>query len=146
MELSIRKMRESDLESLHFLLSDPEVMQYLEPPFSMEKTEQFLKTAGLTEKPLIYAVEKDSEFIGYVIYHDYDNDSVEIGWVLYPKHWGKGYASLLTAQMIDRAFSEGKDIVIECAPEQKGTRHIAEKCGFEYIGIEDELCIYKLKR
>lgn len=54
------------------MLSDPKVMAFLEPPYSKEQTEQFLIKAGLTEKPLIYAVEKDGCFTGYVIYHDYD--------------------------------------------------------------------------
>ena len=35
-------------------------------------------------------------FIGYVIYHTYDETSMELGWVLDRKEWGKGYASAIT--------------------------------------------------
>jgi hypothetical protein len=31
--------------------------------------------AGLSENPLVYAVEDSSSFIGYVIFHDYDEDN-----------------------------------------------------------------------
>ena len=114
--ITIRKMTQEDLEPPYRLLSDPRVMRYLEPPFTKEKTQQFLETAGRGEPPLVYAAEKEDTFIGYVICHPYDEDSVEIGWVLYPEYWGKGYASLLTEQMMKKIRSEGKLVVIECVP------------------------------
>ena len=58
MDLSIRRMRKDDLGWLYRLLSDPEVMRWLEPPYSMEQTEAFLFRAGLSENPLIYAAEE----------------------------------------------------------------------------------------
>ncbi len=138
-------MTENDLDPLYKLLSDPRVMLYLEPPYDREKTREFLIRAGLSEPPLVYSVDKDGGFIGYVIYHDYDEDSVEIGWVLYPDHWRKGYASRLTALLKHRAISEGKQAVIECAPGQSATRHIAEKCGFDYEGRIDGLDVFRFK-
>ena len=79
----IRKMTESDTQDLYEVISDPDVMKYIEPPFSMEQTKQFLKDFGLCNPPRIYAAENDDgEFIGYVIFHEYDSDSMEIGWLL----------------------------------------------------------------
>ena len=69
MDLSIRRMRKEDLGWLYRLLSDPEVMRWLEPPYSMEQTEAFLFCAGLSENPLIYAAEELGVPIGYVIDH-----------------------------------------------------------------------------
>ena len=101
---------------------------------------------------MIYAVEKDNDFIGYVIYHDYDSESVEIGWVLEPSFWGLGIASFwglgiascLTSGMIAKARNSGKQVVIECVPEQKSSIRIAEKYGFQKCGIIDGLMIYRL--
>lgn len=68
-KLTIRKMTTEDLFPLYHVLSDPEVMEYLEPPFSMEAAKQFLYKAGICETPLIWAVEDARKvFIGYVIY------------------------------------------------------------------------------
>ncbi len=144
MEIKIRKMTIHDAEPLYGLLSDPKVMEYLEPPYSKEQTEQFLIKAGLSERPLIYAVEKDESFIGYVIYHDYDEESLEIGWVLHPSCWGRGIATILTTQMIEEAECSGKHAVIECVPEQKITGRIAEKFGFQNIGMNEGLIVYRL--
>ena len=88
----LRKMTTEDLFPLYHVPSDSEVMEYLEPPFSMEAAKQFLYKAGICETPLIWAVEDARKvFIGYVIYHTYDETSMELGWVLDRKEWGKGY-------------------------------------------------------
>ena len=145
LRLNIRRFRDSDLPELYKLLSDPDVMRFLEPPFSPEQTKSFLESAGLSDPPLIYAAENaGGSFIGYVIYHDYDAGSKEIGWVLKKDVWGKGCAKELTKQLIEKANSEGKSVIIECIPEQSVTKHIAELFGFAYTGRADGCDVYKL--
>ncbi|MBQ6262657.1 MAG: GNAT family N-acetyltransferase [Clostridia bacterium] len=145
MELLIRKAKSDDLEAFCRLLSAPETTRYLEGPFTKERTERFLSEAGLTDPPLIYAAEADGEFIGYVIYHGYDERSVEIGWVLLPEHRKKGYASKLTEMMIEKANSSGKEAVIECSPDNEASRRIARKFGFRYEGTSDGLDVFRLR-
>ena len=140
----IRKMTESDTQDLYEVISDPDVMKYIEPPFSMEQTKQFLKDFGLCNPPIIYAAENDDgEFIGYVIFHEYDSDSMEIGWLLKKKHWEKGYATELTKVLLEWSRNLGKNAVIECDPKQDITRTIALNAGFEYMGIIDNLCVFR---
>ena len=147
MKLTIRLMCENDLEPLYTLLSNPDIMRFLEPPFSFEQTKHFLNYAGLSPEPLIYAVDDENDrFTGYVIYHDYDEKSKEIGWVLNPDVWGGGYASELTSQLIQKAEDERKNIIIECCPEQNATKAIAKKFGFSYTGTKDGLEIYLKER
>lgn len=143
--LKIRAFKESDLMNLYGTLSDPDVMKYIEPVFTLDKTKSFLFSAALSDSPLIYAAEDDNgNYIGYVIYHEYEEDSVELGWLLNKKEWGKGYASRLTQILINRAKQEEKNAVIECVPEQMVTKHIAEKNGFVYTGLIDGCDVYRL--
>lgn len=145
-ELRIRKMTVADLDDLYALLSDVEVMRFIEPPFSKEKTVQFLMDAGLPEIPLVYAVEDSSSFIGYVIFHDYDEENMEIGWILKRDVWGKGYASILTKMLIDESRKLRKGAIIECDPRQAVTEHIAKKHGFVFSGKRDGCDVYKLEK
>lgn len=92
----------------------------------------------------MYAAEENGVFLGYVIYHAYDEESVEIGWVLLPEYWGQGYALALTDRMISWARQEQKSVVIECAPAQEATKRIAVKKGFRGCGICDGLAVYRL--
>ena len=144
MAITIRRMQSGDADELYRLLSDPVVMRYLELPYDRARTEVFLRRAGLAAQPLVYAVEEGGSFIGYVIYHAYDGNSMEIGWVLLPEYWGRGYASALTDRLIDRARQERKSVVIECAPAQEATKRIASKKGFRDCGICDGLAVYRL--
>lgn len=126
----LRRFEAGDLEALHGLLSDPLVMCHLEPPFSREQTARFLAEEDLCEQPRIFAVEQAGTFVGYVIYHDYDENSVELGWVLSPHVWRHGLAQELTCRLVACAHAAGKGAVLECVPEQAVTRHIAQKLGF----------------
>ena len=145
--LNIRRFEEDDMQALYELLSDEEVMRYIEPPYSFPQTEAFLHSAGLSRSPLIYAVETaNRDFVGYVIYHDYDAESKEIGWVLRRAFWGRGYAGKLTKQLIEKAYSEGKSAVLECSPAQAVTKHIAEKFGFSYRKQREGCEVYQLDR
>lgn len=142
----LRTMRCGDLEELYALLSDAEVMRWLEPPFTREQAEQFLQQAGLSDPPLIYAAENaEGEFLGYAIYHDYDDHSRELGWVLRQSAWRKGYAGEMTALLTVLARREGKDAVIECTPEQTVSAHIARRHGFSYEGRADGCDSYRLR-
>lgn len=143
MELGIRKLDRNDLDVLYELLSDPKVMQYLEAPYTKEKTEQFLINAGLSDPPLVFAADSGDTMIGYVIFHDYDDESIEIGWVLKPSCWGKGYASRLTELLIEKGRGLRKKLVIECDPAQEITKHLAVKYGFAYEGRIDGLDVFR---
>lgn len=144
MDVRIRPMTMDDLPALQELLGDERVMRYLEPPFPPEKARAFLEQAGLSAPPRILAAEDEAgRFLGYVIRHPYDQSSMEIGWVLRPDAWGKGYASALTRLLVDEAERGGTDLVLECLPEQAATRRIAGKFGFEPAGAREELLLFR---
>lgn len=144
MEVSVRRFTPGDLKEMQALLADAQVMRFLEPPFPAEKTRAFLAAQGLCAAPRIFAAESEGRFIGYVIFHDYDASSMEIGWVLKKAFWRRGLAKKLTAILIERAFTCGKDAVIECAPGQMASRRIAELFGFRYEGMREGLMVYRL--
>lgn len=144
--LRLRMMRREDADELYALLSDKAVMRWLEPPFNRAQAERFLEQAGLSEPPLIYAAENMAgEFLGYAIYHDYDDHSRELGWVLKPAFWHKGYADEMTDLLTALARREGKNAVIECVPEQTVSAHIARRHGFSYEGRADSCDVYRLR-
>ncbi|ERT59317.1 MULTISPECIES: GNAT family N-acetyltransferase [Peptoniphilus] len=136
----------NDLTELYFLLSDDDVMEFIEPPFSWEKIANFLNSVALIDPPLIYAVEDFSQkFIGYVIFYEYDKDSFELGWILNKRYWGKGYANELTKAFINRSSNIGKNLIIECASNQENSKRIAMKNDFEFIGESDGCSVFKRK-
>ncbi len=146
--LRIRSFTPADVEPLFAVLSDPEVMEYLEAPFSLQKTQEFVETYGQCAPPLVYALVEKScqEVIGHLIFHPYDTTSYELGWVLRRDRWGRGYAQELTAAVIYYAQKEGiGELVMECAPMQQASRHLAEKNGFHLTKETDKLLVFRRK-
>ena len=131
--LLVRNLRPTDGDALYAVLSDSEVMRYVEPPFSAEQTRTFLQAAGLCEPPLVYAVvwKQTGELIGHLIWHPWDETGMELGWILRRDFWGRGIAAELTAALLART---DRDVILECSPDQRVTQHIAETFGFSRIG------------
>ncbi|WP_294549040.1 GNAT family N-acetyltransferase [uncultured Pseudoflavonifractor sp.] len=143
--LRIRRFQADDLDALSDLLSDKEVMKYLEAPYTREAAIAFLRRCGMADPPQVYAVEDCRQaFIGYVIYHPYDTASYEIGWVLRKSQWHKGYASELTEALIKDARNRTDHLIIECLPSQTATKKIAEKHHFSFVENRDGLDVYML--
>ncbi len=143
--LRIRPFQPSDLEGLYELVSDEAVMKYIEPPYSRQQAVGLLEQALRGDPPFGYAVDDSrGKFIGYVIYHPYDKDTWEVGWLLRADQWHKGYGDELTKALMADAVGRARRLVIECSPEQAATRAIALKNGFAYRGREDGCDIYEL--
>ena len=143
---TVRPFRENDLKDLSGILSDPEVMEHLEPPFTAEKTRSFLLRCGLCEDPLIWAVEirSSGELAGYLIFHPFGQGSYEVGWVLKKSLWRQGLASELTDVLIPYAKKMNlKALVIECDPDQAASVRIAVRHGFRLKEAGD-LLVYRL--
>ena len=143
----IRNLNMEDADELYQVLSDEDVMRYIEPVFDMEKTKAFIQSAGMCEPPLVYAIvwKQSGKVIGHAIFHIYEQSDYEIGWILNKNYWGQGIADEVTKKLVEYAKFLGADsCVIECDAEQIASKRIALKNGFSYEGKSDDLECYRL--
>ena len=143
----IRNFSIDDAGDLYSVLSDDVVMKHIEPAFDMDKTIKFIQDAGLSHPPLVYAVvwKRSDKVIGHVIFHPFDTDAYELGWILSKDYWGKGIADELTKALIKYAHDLSvNSCVIECDTRQIASKTIAQKNGFAYEGNIDNLDRYRL--
>ncbi len=143
----IRNFIEGDVAGLFEILSNNNVMKYIEPPFSFDQTRTFLCEAGLCDPPLIYALilRSTGALIGHIIFHVYEKNAYEIGWIIDEDYWGQGIASEITAALLAYAKDIGvKSCVIECDPFQATSIHIACKFGFIYEGEKSGCLRYRI--
>jgi len=156
--LLVRRLTLEDAPALYEVLSDPAVMRYIEPPFTPEQTRAFLLQAGCCEPPLVYGVvwkgSADPEMepgkgqggsdafklIGHLIWHPWEDEAMELGWILRRDYWGRGIARELTAALLERTAG---DVVLECSPDQTATRHLAERFGFICQASDQKLAVYR---
>ena len=142
----IRQFKQSDIDELYPILSNPKVMEYIEEPFTLENTKDFLNKNALSYPPRVFALEykENKKLIGHIIFHEYDKDSYEIGFILNSDYWGQGIANEITKSLIDYAKNKNiHSLIIECDKRQLATQKIAINNNFKLIGGEN-LLIYEL--
>jgi len=142
----IRQFKELDTDELYLILSNPKVMEYIEEPFTLEDTKDFLNKNAQSYPPRVFALEykENKKIIGHIIFHKYDKESYEIGFILNQNYWGQGIANEVTKSLID--YSKNKNIhslIIECDKRQLATQKIAKNNNFKLISSEN-LLVYEL--
>ena len=143
----IRNIKMTDTDDLYQAYSDELVMMYIEPVFDMQRTKEFVQVAGLCEPPLVYAIvwKITGRVIGHVIFHSYERNDYEIGWILNKDYRGMGIADEVTKALINYARHLGvESCVIECDTKQIVSKKIAIKNRFVYESKEGNLERYRL--
>ncbi|MCF6361527.1 MAG: GNAT family N-acetyltransferase [Cyclobacteriaceae bacterium] len=150
--LSLRLITESDLEEIHLLQSIPEVDKYntLGIPKDFEETKKVMAPLlAANQKEEIdyftFAIEQklDNEFVGLIalVLNGKKYNGAEVWFKLYPKFWGKGYATESLNKILDFGFDELKlhRIGAGCAVDNKASARVLEKVGMQYEGRQRKI-------
>ncbi|MGC3994736.1 MAG: GNAT family N-acetyltransferase [Propionicimonas sp.] len=132
--LVARRFVPSDVDAALAYLGDPAVMEFIEPCFDRARAAEFIKAAGMAPEPLVWAVELRStgHLIGHVIFHPWAGSTAwELGWILRQDAWGKGYATELSAALIEYGFSQLGigHIIAEAVPTNHASIAAIERAG-----------------
>lgn len=136
--LLLRDFSLSDLSDLQEILGDPQTMEYAEPPYSPEKTAQFLKTFCIEKRGGVAAVHKRSgKLIGYLLFCPTQLRVYELGWFFNRAHWGQGYAFEACAALVEYAFQvlHAHKLFAETIDPDRSL-HLMEKLGMHIEGVQ----------
>ena len=137
--LVLRRYRESDLDDLHAMFSDPEHMRWYPEPFAREATQEWLdrQIARYRDRGFgLWIVEdlRTGEFLGTagpapMLVEGVDH--VEIGWHTRPGRKGQGIAPEAGAAARDWAFAnlDVDHLISLVRPENTASGRVAEKIG-----------------
>ena len=108
----LRDFTINDLNDLHEIFGDAEVMRNTEPPYDREKTERFLTDFCIKRQPkggFAAVLKETGKVIGYVLFKAIDEPEVyEIGWIFNKSYWRKGYAFEICAELTRYGFEDMK--------------------------------------
>lgn len=146
--LLLRCFAHRDAADLQEILGDAETMRYSEPPYSPEKTRQFLQAFCMEKRGALAAVHRASgKVIGYLLFHPLQADVWELGWFFNRAWWRQGYAYEACARLADYAFGElhAAALTAETADVERSVP-LMQKLGMCAAGVEDGLQVYTLTR
>ena len=151
--LLLRPFRADDLALIERLYCDEEILKYT--PFdaltkaeAAAHLERIIREFG--QPPAnnyeFAVVRKDTgEKIGRThIEICRETDTGMVGWFLLPEHWGRGYATELTAALIDHCFDVLRvhRVNATCNPENTASRRALERCGMRLEAQFRQKCRY----
>lgn len=141
--LRMRPFRESDIASYQAVLATPQVRASLHLPPEITREYAWLQAAAFLGQWELrnhgqWALEEKATatLVGRAGAHRPERDDwpgIEIGWVLHPDHWGKGYATEAGAAAIEWVFANHDvDAVFSMIlPENTASQAVARRLGFE---------------
>ncbi|MBQ2095973.1 MAG: GNAT family N-acetyltransferase, partial [Firmicutes bacterium] len=135
----------------HALISDPDVMYYIQDVFSRSFAESLSTLAGAAagkyddpaERNFLFLVIADPETenymggIGYsVLERSPAGKRVEPGYFLQKQYWGRGYASEALAELLRYAFEEDdvRRVDMTCVADNVRSARVMENCGLVFEG------------
>ncbi len=148
--LSYSLFSEEDFDDYFHLVSNAEVMKMItgHPLSEKDAAERFEKIQLVHKENNEIGYYKlssllDGSFVGLGKLVMVGANEAEIGYVLLPEFWGKGYGSEVSEAMIKRSteVSQIESLMAIIDPENTASKRILEKCGFswhhdgEYYGL-----------
>ena len=143
--LVIRDFDISDLLDLQEILGNAEAMKYLEEPYSIDRTDAFLREFCIGKRGAVAAVLKNcGKLIGYILFSEVSDGEFEMGWVFHPQFWRRGYAYEACNAVI--SFAAGNmnfcRIFAETIDTDRSVR-LMEKLGMRFCGMDQNLYCYE---
>lgn len=141
--LIIRRFLPQDIGDLFEILGDAETMKYLEPPFSIKQTEQFLDDFCIKKNGALAAQLREGKVIGYILFNPVSSGTYELGWVFNRAYWRQGYAYEALSAVIKYCFKELslKKIIAETTDPIKSVR-LMRNLGMKQEGTMKTLDAY----
>jgi len=139
--LTLRQLTAADIENVHRLDSDPEVMRYIIPCRTREESEKYLTDliADYATQPGLgrWAIieRATGAFTGIGVLKSLDNTpDIEVGYRFFPPYWGRGYATEVTRALLRHAFGNLQlpQVVGVTDPRNLPSQRVLEKCGLRF--------------
>ena len=143
--LILRPFKDDDVDDYFGVLDSPEVRRWLHIPESMDRSDAWQQMAWFVGQWELrgtghWALEekKSGQFVGRAGLHRperHDWPGVEVGWLLHPDYWGRGYATEAGAAAVRYGFEDLQvDKLFSCIlPENHRSQAVAKRLGFEFL-------------
>ncbi len=143
MELKI--ITEAEKEIMLDLLTNAQIKQtYMLPDF--EKREDamplFRRLSALSEDKnrFVRGIFTENGLVGFLNDVEIENGSIELGYVIHPDHWGRGYATAALKLAMEELFHQGfEEVVCGAFVENPASLRVMEKAGMKKLEKTEEI-------
>jgi RimJ/RimL family protein N-acetyltransferase len=138
----LRRPRMTDAQVLAFLANDRTIAENtstIPHPYGLKDAEDYIGKAQAAERaaPFVVLRRQDQALVGAIAIAPRTQDNApEIGYWIGEPYRGQGIATEVAHAMVDLAFEQLAlpRIVARCRVTNARSRHVLEKCGFQWCG------------
>jgi RimJ/RimL family protein N-acetyltransferase len=139
--LVLRQPTLADVKVIARLANDPRIAEHVRQvphPYLPDHAIAFISGAAGRGRDMAFLIEHAGTPIGMAGLEQRAETEFELGFWLGTEHWGKGFATEAARAVIDHAFDGGdaKLLVAGARVVNTASRHVLEKCGFQWTGVE----------
>ena len=143
--LHFRPFEVEDRAAMGGLLTNREIAKtYMLPDFDSEEAVDRLfgryMELSRADDRYVAGIYLGEELIGF--FNDVENDGrrIELGYVISPDHWGKGYATEMLRGAGEDLFRRGyQEVVAGAFEENKASMRVMEKASMTRITLEEDI-------
>ncbi len=147
--LVLRPWRETDAESLYEYARNPNIGPIAGWPVhtGVENSREIIRNILSAEGTYAIAIKPDDRAVGSIGLMKgpasnllLPGDEAEIGYWIGEPHWGRGYTTEATRELIRHAFEEQGITTLWCGwfDGNDKSRRVGEKCGFHHVRTEQK--------
>lgn len=139
--LALRKPTLADVKAIARLANDRRIAENtrrLPHPYRQDDAVRFIKTLAKARTETVFLIEHERNPIGMVGVDWREPETPELGYWLGVEYWGQGFGTESARAVIDYTFEEFEveQMVSGARVVNPASRHILEKCGFQWSGVE----------
>lgn len=139
--LVLRQPTLADVKAIARLVNDRRVavnLRRVPHPYTRDDAIDFVTAIAAADRDIVFLIEHNRTPIGLVGLDWQDPEAPELGYWLGVDYWGQGFATEAARAAIDFAFEEFaiERLVSGARVVNPASRHILEKCGFQWTGVE----------
>lgn len=139
--LVLRQPTLADVKAIADIVSDKRVsinLRRVPHPYSLDDATQFVTSFANVGGRNSFLIEHGGKTVGLTSLDWDDGDVPELGYCFGVDHWDNGFATEAARAIIDYAFEDfAIDRIVSGARVlNPASRHVLEKCGFQWTGVE----------
>ena len=159
--LILRPLTEADHDELIALLMDGRVKNgYMIPDYENEAEAEplFQRLVALSQKEefVVVGIFDDEGLAGFSNRVSVEDGCIELGWVIVPEKWNRGYCTEAVRALIDQLFADGyTEVAAGAFSHNAASMRVMEKAGMsrlekteqiEYRGENRKVICYSIKK
>lgn len=141
--LILRKWNKTDIKDFHEYGKSSIVgpLAGWKPHANIEESKEILESFIKSKEVYALYLKSENKIIGSIGIHkkNYTMEVRELGFVLNPKYWGRGFMPEAVKRVLHYCFTELQITTVKCShfDFNDNAKRVLEKCGFDFVKTEN---------